>query len=157
MADFVVACLAGTATVPAGHRPIEERGYMSSEQPISMGGLVFDVVHYGAKADGKTKSDEAIQRAIDNCFEAGGGAVYLPPGKYLSGPITLKSNVTLYLDAGATLLGSEVLEDYVGVRHLVYARDASNIGIAGEGTIDGSGALARQSSSRPAGWFASGT
>ena len=112
---------------------------MRSEQPDYSPARVFDVTRYGAKGDGKTKSTDAIQRAVDGCFEAGGGTVYLPPGKHLSGPITLKSNVTLYLDAGATLLGSELLEDYGNVRHLVFASEASNIAIAGEGTIDGSG------------------
>lgn len=112
---------------------------MRSEQTVRSFGRVFDVLEYGAKPDGKTKNTEAIQRAVDRCFEAGGGTVYLPAGTYLSGSIILKSNTALYLDAGATLLGSEQLEDYSEGKCLVFASEASNITIAGEGKIDGSG------------------
>lgn len=76
--------------------------------------------------------------------------VYLPPGTYLSGTVVLKSNVTLYLEAGATLLGSKNLTDYTpqpgphakgdaNQKHLIFARDAENVGLAGPGRIDGQG------------------
>ena len=50
---------------------------------------------------------------MDACAQAGGGTVYLGPGKYLSGTIVVKSNVTFHLEAVATLLGSMDLADYV--------------------------------------------
>lgn len=111
---------------------------------------IFDVKEFGAADDGKTLATAAINQAIDTCSSAGGGTVYLPPGVYLSGTVILKSNVTLYFEAGATLLGSSTLSDYTSVpgppangdanqRHLVCARDAQNIGLAGPGTIDGRG------------------
>ena len=99
---------------------------------------VFDVKRFGAAGDGKTLDTAAIRKAIDACTAAGGGAVYLGPGTYLSGTVILKSNVTLYLESGATLLGSARLDDY-DPRHLVYARGAENVGIAGRGRIDGQG------------------
>ena len=62
--------------------------------------------NFGAKGDGTTKDTAAIQQAIDACEAKGGGTVRLTSGIYLSAPIMLKSNITLQLDKGATLLGS---------------------------------------------------
>ena len=108
---------------------------------------VCNVRDYGAKGDGTTKDTAAIQKAIDACAEKGGGTVTLPAGNYLSAPIVLKSNITLHLDKGATLLGSTDHADYPaitefrapGLQALVSATNASNITIDGEGTIDGQG------------------
>jgi len=106
-----------------------------------------DVRSYGAKADGTTKDTAAIQKAIDTCAAKGGGTVRLTAGTYLSAPIVLKSNITLQLDKGATLLGSPDHTDYPeitefrlpGVQALVSATNAENVSIAGKGTIDGQG------------------
>ncbi len=102
---------------------------------------------FGAKADGTTKDTAAIQKAIDACAAKGGGTVQLTAGTYLSAPIVLKSNVTLQLDKGATLLGSPDHADYPeitefrlpGIQALVSATNAENVSITGEGTIDGNG------------------
>ncbi len=64
---------------------------------------VYDVKAHGAKADGTTLDTAAINAAIDAVAAAGGGTVYFPPGTYLSGSIRLKSNLTLYLEAGAVI------------------------------------------------------
>jgi polygalacturonase len=61
---------------------------------------------FGAVGDGKNLDSPAINRAIDACVRAGGGTVFVPAGIYLSGSIHLKSNIHLYLDAGATILGA---------------------------------------------------
>ena len=103
---------------------------------------------YGAKGDGITKDTAAIQEAIDVCERRGGGTVRLIAGTYLSAPIVLKSKITLWLDKGATLLGSPDHADYPpkaefhqpGRQPLVSATDATNVTIRGEGVIDGSGA-----------------
>jgi polygalacturonase len=102
---------------------------------------------FGAKADGTTKDTAAIQSAIDTCAAKGGGTVQLTAGTYLSAPIVLKSNITLQLDKGATLLGSPDHADYPeitqfrlpGAQSLVSATNAENVAITGEGTIDGQG------------------
>ncbi len=102
---------------------------------------------FGAKADSIAKNTKAIQSAIDACAKHGGGIVELNPGVYLSGPVVLKSNITLRLDKGATLLGSMDHADYPkktefrnpGLQSLVSATNAVNVSISGEGTIDGSG------------------
>ncbi len=102
---------------------------------------------FGAKGDGTTKDTTAIQGAIDACAAKGGGTVRLTAGTYLSAPIVLKSNITLQLDKGATLLGSPDHADYPdkvefrlpAVQSLVSATNAENVAITGEGTIDGQG------------------
>ncbi len=66
----------------------------------------FNVLDYGAVADGKTLCTSAIQEAIDAAHNKGGGSVVVPAGEFLSGSIVLKSGVTLFLDLNATLLGS---------------------------------------------------
>ncbi|WP_192579131.1 glycoside hydrolase family 28 protein [Dyadobacter aurulentus] len=117
------------------------------------GNGTWDVFDSGAKGDGKTKDTKAIQAAIDKCHAAGGGRVYLHNGTFLSGTIYLKSNVTLHIEAGATLLGSDNVNDFPSIsskypsytgdfvtnKMLIYAEDAVNIAITGYGTIDGRG------------------
>lgn len=102
---------------------------------------------YGAKGNGVVKDTTAIQHAINACEAKGGGTVLLTPGTYLSGPIVLKSNITLKLEKGATLLGSPDFKDYPritefrapGRQALVSAKDADNVSIVGQGTINGNG------------------
>jgi polygalacturonase len=105
------------------------------------------ILEYGARPDGKTLNTSAIQRAIDDAFQAGGGTVHVPSGTFLTGRIDLKSRVTLYLDEGCTLRGSTSLNDYdTGngggegrQRHLIFAHDADGVTLAGPGRIDGQG------------------
>ena len=107
-----------------------------------------DVREFGAKGDGTTKDTVAIQKAIDTCtLNKGGGLVMLRGGTFLTGPISLKSNITLNIAAGATLLGSPDRADYPKitfarnptVQPLVGSVNAENIVITGGGTIDGNG------------------
>jgi polygalacturonase len=98
----------------------------------------FDVTKYGATGQGKVLDTAAIQKAIDAANSSGGGVVHFPAGRFLSGTITLKSNVTLYLSPGAVLLGSTRIEDY-NPKHLIYAKGVTNIAIEGGGAIDGQG------------------
>ena len=99
---------------------------------------IFDPRSFGAVGDGRAKDSPSVQRAIDACTATGGGIVYLGPGTYLCGTVVLKSNVTLYLEAGAVLLGSGDINDYQP-KHLIYASGAENVGLAGPGKIDGQG------------------
>ena len=111
-----------------------------------------DMLKAGAKANGKTLNTKLINSTIDRLNRGGGGTLFFPAGTYLTGSIHLKSNITLELEAGATLLFSDNFDDYlpfVEVRHegvmmksfqpLIYAVDAENITIKGEGTLDGQG------------------
>lgn len=102
---------------------------------------------YGAKGDGAAKDTHAIQDAIDACEKHGGGTVLLTAGTYLSAPIELRSNITLELARGATLLGSPDHADYPprtefrlpDRQPLISATGAKNVTITGEGTVDGNG------------------
>lgn len=108
---------------------------------------VCDAAHYGAKPDGITNNAHAIQAAIDDCAAKGGGTVRLAGGSFLSGPIVLKSHITLDIEKGATLLGSPDHSVYPeitvfrakGRQSLVSAKDAEDVTITGGGTIDGNG------------------
>ncbi len=113
----------------------------------------YVVTSFGAAADGKAMDTPAIQGAIDDCADGGGGAVYFPPGVYLSGSIRLKTGVRLWIDPGARILGSPSDDDYdpyetfdfpndadreTSFFHfsLIWAEDAERVGIVGGGTID---------------------
>ncbi len=98
---------------------------------------MIDVRETGALGDGETKDTQAIQTAIDACQENGGGTVHFPAGRYLSGTITMGSNVILHLDGGAKLLASRDPSDYPESRALLWAEDEENLSIMGTGTIDG--------------------
>jgi polygalacturonase len=107
---------------------------LSSSSPAAS----LDVRERGAVGDGKAVDTRAIQAALDAC--AGGGRVVVPPGTYLCGRVVIPSNVTVHLEAGATVQGSDRPEDYAGGAAVVfYARDAERIAIVGRGTIRGLG------------------
>lgn len=124
----------------------------------------FDITAFGALGDGAHMNTLVIQSAVDACTP--GGRVVIPPGTFLTGAIFLKSNMTLYLEEGAVLLGSPYAADYPllqyrweGREHICHASliNAGNKGegklhditIEGGGTIDANGAhLKRDEQSR---------
>jgi len=112
---------------------------------------VYNVREFGATGDGKTKDTAAIMSAVAACAQAGGGTIYFPAGRYLSGSLHLESNQTVELSAGCTLLYSPDAsdsplvesrwEDTTAYTHgpLLYANGKQNVSIVGHGTIDGQG------------------
>ncbi|MGB3005548.1 MAG: glycosyl hydrolase family 28-related protein [Chitinophagaceae bacterium] len=120
-----------------------------------------NVKNYGAKGDGKNIDSDAINKAIEEAAKTGGGTVFLPAGTYLSGSIRMKSNINMYLDAGAVLLAApqnEELKDYYDraefthgekkyqdeghsyfENSLIWGRNLKNVSITGLGMIDGLG------------------
>ena len=76
---------------------------------------IFNILDYGAKIC-DTLQTEIIQKAIDDCFLAGGGRVVIPCGVYATGGLRIRSGVELYLETGAILKGSRKAEDYFGYR-----------------------------------------
>ncbi len=111
----------------------------------------LDVTKSGAVGDGVTLNTAAIQKAIDSCNAQGGGTVTFPAGRYLTGTIQIKSNVTLHLDDQAVILGSTNSADYRNLDPfmagdnipqgyaLIVADGASHVALEGNGTIDGQG------------------
>lgn len=116
---------------------------------------MYNVLDYGAVADGKTLNSVAIQNAIDECAKNGGGKVVIPAGEFYCGTIWLKDNVELHLESGATLIASTNLDDYndsdaypqnwdglsehwLG-KHLIIAHEVKNASITGHGVINGNG------------------
>lgn len=110
------------------------------------------MIHYledfGPAADGLTLETAVFQRAIDAVTARGGGTLWVGPGSYLVGGLLLRSNLRLWLDAGAVLIMSENYEDFtahealtvaeLSQHALLYARDAHDVTIAGPGRIFGS-------------------
>ena len=124
---------------------------LSSSSLAAVGG-VFKVRDYGAAGDGKKVDTVAINKAVRACSDSGGGQVRFGPGKYLSGTVHLRDNVTLLFEAGATLVGTTKLDDYqyftppsntpearFGKWHsaLILGVDVNNVNIVGPGVIDG--------------------
>ena len=112
----------------------------------------FDVLIHGAAGDGKADDTAALNKAVDACAAAGGGQVFFPPGRYLTGTIHLKSNLTLLLDAGAEIVGHPDPERYQGFappegtplasrlrwhRALLLGVGVENVTITGRGVING--------------------
>ena len=103
---------------------------------------------FNIKSDGSTMNTRSIQFGIDYISKNGGGRLVFYVGRYLTGSIHLKSNVTLQLEEGAVLLGSTNPFDYdrIGNTALIHARNVDSVGITGKGMIDGQGrALANNS------------
>lgn len=113
---------------------------------------IYDVTRYGVYNDGVTNNTKAIADVVAMAEANGGGTIYFPAGTYVSGSIELKSNMTLYLESGALILGSEdkadypmitekIVEGYTREGHagMIYALRAENVTVEGRGTIDGRG------------------
>lgn len=122
-------------------------------RPVTFPDREFRIIDFGAEADGKSDSRPAIIAAIDRCSREGGGRVVVPAGRWFSkGPVVLKSYVDLHLEAGAELFFSSDETDYLpavltrwegtevyNYSPLIYARQATNIAITGQGVINGQG------------------
>lgn len=115
----------------------------------------FKAADNGVKAGVERVQTAEIQALIDRAAAEGGGVVRFAPGEYVMGCIELKSGVTLHLERGAVLLGSTNPDDYPSQRipggptspnandnstlALVVANGVHDIGVEGQGTIDGRG------------------
>lgn len=145
---FLAQTLALTAALPA----------LALAAPSIPPGALFNVKRFGAKGNGRTLDSPAVNAAIVAAAAAGGGTVYFPPGRYLSASIRLKSNITLYLEAGAVIEAVEHsvapydlpepneaggnYQDY-GHSHwknsLIWGIGLDNVAITGAGLIYGKG------------------
>jgi polygalacturonase len=105
----------------------------------------FTITDNGAVGDGKTLNTTAIQKTIDECSKAGGGTVLLPTGRFLTGALTLASNLNLKIDKDSTLLITDNPADLKlsgkGGPACISATDCHDLSITGTGTIDGQGKI----------------
>jgi hypothetical protein len=124
------------------------RHFSRTNIPLPMGILllalpcwarVWDANQLGARGDKRANDTTVIQNAIDNAAQAGGGTVYVPAGNYRCGQLQLRGNVTLHLEAGATLWVSSDKADYRRGNTFLWAQDQNNVAIEGRGTIHGTG------------------
>lgn len=114
--------------------------------------MPFDVRNFGAIADGVTNTTPHLQAAIDTCATKGGGTVIVPAGTYVTGTLWLRSNITLHLEAGAILLGSDNFDDFPiwssrwegdavkkGRASLICGEGLENVAITGAGSSTAAG------------------
>ena len=113
---------------------------------------VFNVRNFGAKGDGLAYDTDAIQKALDSCAKSG-GTVEFPAGTYLSNPLTLHSQTTIQLDAGAVLQAGTNQVDYLKTpgdwlkakssaefNPFIGGQNLRDVTFTGAGVIDGGGA-----------------
>ncbi len=131
----------------------DENTYQNIERNIQAPAFpdrLFDITSYGASSQASPRRNQkAINKAIETCSKTGGGKVVIPEGVWNTGPITLKSNVNLVVQEGATLLFAfnkslyPIVKtrwegmDCMNYQPCIYAIGQENIAITGGGTIDG--------------------
>ena len=128
--------------------PIDAPFEMDSLKRPNFRAEIFLINSYGAIAGGEIKNTVAIRKAIAACHKAGGGVVVVPKGKWLTGPVHLKSNVRLEIVEGAELIFTDHIADYLpavesswegldcyNYSPLIYAVDCVNIGVTGNGQL----------------------
>jgi polygalacturonase len=110
-------------------------------QSVQISAKDYPASLFGISSDGVTLNTRSIQAAIDHVHENGGGRLVFYVGRYLTGSIHLKSNVTIHLEEGAVLVGSLNPYDYDKKIFMafIFAYDQNNIGLTGQGVIDGQG------------------
>src|SRR5581483_1597235 len=152
VAPFLAPTCQGNSIMPRAALAFLILGAVLSLRAVAIGSSTFNVRDFGAAGDGKALDTLPLNKAIQACAVAGGGRVLVPAGKYLTGTVLLKSNVTLFLDAGAEIIGTRDLDQYQNFtpprgthlpanphwhRALVLADAAENVTIAGGGVING--------------------
>jgi polygalacturonase len=126
-------------------------GFLSATSLAASTGA-YNIQSLGAKPDGQTLCTKAIQDTVDQCAKDGGGTVYFPAGRWLTGTVYLADNVTIELANGCTVLGTTDKSQYGPPRQLmgtageqystwaIFAgKGLRSIAIRGRGTIDGQG------------------
>jgi polygalacturonase len=161
-AALVLPGIAGCATRPAAPHGVAPSAAVGADGwervpqilarivPPSFPDRDFAVTSYGAVGDGATDCTAAFRAAVQACAAAGGGRVVVPEGRFLTGPIHLRSNVNLHVRRGGTIAFSRNPADYLpavftrwegmelmGYSPLIYAFEQENVAVTGEGTLDG--------------------
>lgn len=149
---FIVLCMECVALCAQPWEKEYPQVVKSIQAPVFNETCVMNITDFGAAEDASAETNQrAINQAITACGEQGGGRVVVPAGVWHTGAITLQSHVNLVVEKGATLqfvfeprLYPPVLTHWEGLAcynlsPLIYARDAEDIAITGQGVIDGGG------------------
>ncbi len=140
---FIIFCLPVLVSAQSGKLPVIKAPKFNRD--------TASIIRHGAIPDGNTLNTKSITNAIETLHKRGGGVVLIPAGLWLTGPLTLKSNINLHLATGATLLFTKdkneyplVAANWEGIPQMrnqspISATNASNIAITGKGIIDGNG------------------
>lgn len=150
---FTLLMLLATSIVNAQHK--NKAPYSFDNLPVvaktSFKKDTFNIVKFGAKGDGITLNTKSINSAIIACSQKGGGVVLVPKGLWITGPIELKSNVNLHLQANAILQFTRDFDQYELVasnweglpqmrnQSPIWATNQQNIAVTGLGIVDGGG------------------
>ncbi|MFA9193457.1 glycosyl hydrolase family 28 protein [Flavobacterium sp. FBOR7N2.3] len=114
-------------------------------------GKFYSITDYGTVNDSTIVQTAAIQKTIDEAYNNGGGVVVIPKGTFMSGALFFRANTHLHVTEGATLKGSDNINDYPKMPSriegqsieyftaLVNAYGINGFTITGKGTIDGNG------------------
>ncbi len=106
---------------------------------------------FGAVGDGVADNTTAFANAIEQAGKNEGGKINVSAGTYLTGPIHLKSNINLHLEAGASIVFNDNFADWPAIKSrwegvecfgyspCIYGENLKNVSITGAGIIDGRG------------------
>src|SRR6266542_393574 len=167
VASFVLFALSICLLVAHAQKRMPSQKVWPGQDHINQSTGVYNVRNFGAKGDGKSLDSIAINQAIETAASHGGGTIHFPAGSYLSVTIHLKSNISLYLDQGATIVAAETSkgvnydppepnqwEAYQDFGHshwhnsLIWGENLENISIVGPGMIWGKGLVRSGGQSR---------
>lgn len=151
LALFLMACDKKKVEKPAVYDSwLTMQQIVDSIQEPTFQDKKFNILDFGAVADGIFDNTDVFKKAINSCVESGGGMVIIPEGKFLTGAIHLRSNVNLHLEEGSEILFSTNPNDYyplvntsfegvelVNYSPLIYAYQQKNIAVTGKGVLNG--------------------
>lgn len=122
--------------------------YLALLLPFASSAKDYNASLFSIYSDGQTNNTGSIQKAIDYISENGGGRLVFYVGRYITGTVQLKSNVTIKLEEGAIIVGASSYYDYnnpTKLKAIIVADGQTNIGISGKGVIEGNGGAFEQS------------
>lgn len=146
----LIGCATERMTEPEKIAPITAPFPMPQLERPKFANRIVDIREHGAEAGGAVKNTAAFAKAIEACAAAGGGRVLVPAGRWLTGPIHLRSQIELHLAEGAEIIFSDQPADYLPVvlvrvggielynySPFIYAKDCENVAITGPGKLNG--------------------
>ncbi len=150
---FFKVAMAAKKEMPLADTTVTINQILKKIHPPEFKHASFNILMFGAMADGKTDTRALLNKLIDSCSKTGGGRVIIPKGVFfMDGPIVLKSHVNLHFEDGAEIIFSADPNKYLpavlclwegtelyNYSPLIYSYQCSDIAITGNGRINGSG------------------